>query len=70
MIFRTGRPVRIDDYHGVPGRIAAFVREQLGISSSVASPIVVEGRLWGVLFLHSEPRRPGRLPRADRRRRR
>jgi signal transduction histidine kinase len=53
-VSQTGRPVRIDDYHGVPGRIAAFVREELGISSSVASPIVVEGRLWGVLFLHSK----------------
>jgi signal transduction histidine kinase len=56
-VFQTGRPVRIDDYHGVPGRIAAFVREELGISSSVASPIVVEGRLWGVLFLHSKQTR-------------
>ncbi|HLX49425.1 MAG TPA: GAF domain-containing sensor histidine kinase [Streptosporangiaceae bacterium] len=53
-VFRTGRSVRIDDYRGVSGRIAAFVREELGISSSVASPIVVEGRLWGVLFLHSK----------------
>jgi signal transduction histidine kinase len=53
-IRRTGRSVRIDDYHGVPGRIAAFVREELGVSSSVASPIVVEGRLWGVLFVHSK----------------
>ncbi len=56
-VFRTGRPVRIDDYHGVPGRIAAFVREELGIRSSVASPIVVEGRLWGVLFLHAKQNR-------------
>jgi GAF domain-containing protein len=56
-VFETGRPVRIDDYHGVPGRIAAFVRDELGISSSVASPIVVEGRLWGVLFLHSKQTR-------------
>jgi signal transduction histidine kinase len=54
MIWRTGRPVRIDDYSGVPGRIAAFVREELGICSSHASPIVVEGRLWGTLFLHSK----------------
>jgi signal transduction histidine kinase len=53
-IARTGRPVRIDDYHGVPGRIAAFVREELGICSSVGSPIVVEGRLWGALFIHSK----------------
>jgi signal transduction histidine kinase len=54
MIWRTGRAVRIDDYSGVPGRIAAFVREQLGICSSVASPIIVERRLWGTLFLHSK----------------
>jgi signal transduction histidine kinase len=53
-ISRTGRPVRIDDYHGVPGRIAAFVREELGIGSSVGSPIVVEGRLWGALFVHAK----------------
>jgi signal transduction histidine kinase len=54
MVSKTGRSVRIDDYRGVPGCIAAFVREELGIVSSVATPIVVEGRLWGVLFLHSE----------------
>ena len=53
-VFWTGHSVRIDDYQGVPGRIAAFVREELGICSSVASPIVVEARLWGVLFLHSK----------------
>jgi PAS domain S-box-containing protein len=52
-IWKTRRPVRIDDYHGVPGSIAAFVRDELGISSSVGSPIVVEGRLWGALFVHS-----------------
>jgi PAS domain S-box-containing protein len=57
-IARTGRPVRIDDYHGVPGRIAAFVRDELGISSSVGSPIVVEGRLWGALFVHSKQTHP------------
>jgi signal transduction histidine kinase len=53
-IWRTGRPVRIDDYHGVPGRIATFVRDELGIGSSVGSPIVVAGRLWGALFVHSK----------------
>jgi signal transduction histidine kinase len=57
-ISRTGRPVRIDDYRGVPGRIAAFVRDELGIVSSVASPIVVEGRLWGTLFIHSRQTQP------------
>ena len=61
LVWKTGRPVRIDDYHGVPGRIAAFVRDELGIGSSVASPIIVEGRLWGTLFLHAMPSQP--LPR-------
>ena len=54
MVFRTGQSVRIESYEGVPGPIAAFVRDELGIASSVASPIVVEGRLWGVLFLHAK----------------
>ena len=58
MVWRTGRPVRIDDYDGVPGHIAAFVRGELGIGSSVASPIVVEGRLWGTLFVHAKPNQP------------
>jgi signal transduction histidine kinase len=54
MIWRTGRSVRIDDYQGVPGRVAEFVREELGVGASVGSPIVVEGRLWGALFVHSK----------------
>jgi signal transduction histidine kinase len=62
IVFRTARSVRIDDYHGVAGPIAVFVREELGVGASVASPIVVEGRLWGVLFLHSKQTR-GPFPR-------
>ncbi|MCW2542302.1 MAG: histidine kinase [Frankiales bacterium] len=54
MVWKTGQSVRIDDYRGVPGSIARFVRDELGVNSSVASPIVVEGRLWGLLFLHSK----------------
>jgi signal transduction histidine kinase len=53
-IARTGRSVRIDDDRGVPGRIAAFVRDELGIGSSVGSPIVADGRLWGALFVHAK----------------
>jgi signal transduction histidine kinase len=53
-IWRTGRPVRIDDYDGVPGPIAAFVRDELGVGSSAGSPIVVEGQLWGALFVHAK----------------
>ena len=52
-ILRTARPTREDDWGEVSGPIAAFVREDLGIRSSVGSPITVEGRVWGALFVHS-----------------
>jgi GAF domain-containing protein/ketosteroid isomerase-like protein len=47
-VLRTGKPQRKEDYGGAPGRIAATVRE-LGMHSAVASPIVVEGKTWGVI---------------------
>jgi PAS domain S-box-containing protein len=58
-VAKTRRPARVDDWDAVPGPIAAFVRE-LGINSSVASPILVDGRLWGALAVHSK--QAGRLP--------
>ena len=57
-ILNTRRPAREDDWAGVSGPIAAFVREQLGIRSTVGSPIVVEGRVWGALFVHSKQVEP------------
>jgi PAS domain S-box-containing protein len=57
-ISRTGRPTREDDWGEVAGPIAAFVREELGIRSSVGSPIIVEGRVWGGLFVHSTTGQP------------
>jgi PAS domain S-box-containing protein len=57
-IATTGRPAREDDWAGVSGPIAAFVREQLGINSSVGCPVVVEGRVWGALFIHSTSGEP------------
>jgi signal transduction histidine kinase len=57
-IARTGQSVRIDDYQSLPGRIAAFVREELGVGASIGSPILVEGRLWGALFVHSRQGQP------------
>jgi GAF domain-containing protein len=57
-IWRAGQPVRIADYRTVRGRIATFVREGLGIGSSVGSPILVEGQLWGALFVHAKQTDP------------
>ena len=42
----TGRPARLDDYTQAPGAYGERVR-QLGTRSGVATPIFVEGRLWG-----------------------
>jgi signal transduction histidine kinase len=53
----TRRPARVDDWKGVPGPIAAFVRD-LGISSSVGSPILVEEGLWGAVVVHTKQPHP------------
>ena len=53
----TSRPAREDDWAGAAGPIAVFVREELGVRSSVGSPIVVEGEVWGALFVHSKQTR-------------
>ena len=49
-MWRTGRPARADEdmWRGAAGPHADVLRA-LGIRSMVASPINVEGRLWGVV---------------------
>jgi GAF domain-containing protein len=47
-VLRTGRPARRDDYRAIPGAFADVIRG-MGIRSSVAIPIIVEGRIWGAL---------------------
>ncbi|MDQ3865391.1 MAG: CHASE3 domain-containing protein, partial [Actinomycetota bacterium] len=49
---RTGRPARTDSFDGPPGSLADCFR-RAGLSSGAASPIVVEGRLWGVVVVAS-----------------
>jgi len=52
--YRTGRPARVDsmDWSSGSGPVAATAR-RLGIVSTVVSPIVVEGRLWGAMSVSS-----------------
>jgi PAS domain S-box-containing protein len=45
---RTGRPTRMENYEGVPGPIAELARDT-GLEVSVGAPIVVDGRLWGIV---------------------
>jgi signal transduction histidine kinase len=52
---RTGRPARVEDYGLLTGEIASVVRDA-GMRSTVASPIVVERRLWGAMVILT-PRR-------------
>jgi GAF domain-containing protein len=61
MIAETRQATRVEDWSAVPGPIAQVVREQLGVTSSVGCPIMVEGRLWGAIAVHS--RQPEPLPR-------
>jgi len=52
-IAATARPAREDTWADVRGPIAHAVRDELGVRSSVGSPIIVEGRVWGALLVHS-----------------
>jgi signal transduction histidine kinase len=52
-------PIRIDSFEGAGGAIAAEA-QALGIGSSVGCPVVVEGRLWGVIAASSK--REGAFP--------
>ncbi|HEY0933703.1 MAG TPA: GAF domain-containing protein, partial [Trebonia sp.] len=45
-IRRSGRPERIDDYANVRGTSPA---EDLGVRASVGVPVIISGRLWGMI---------------------
>jgi signal transduction histidine kinase len=49
-VFRTGRSARVDqgDYSTASGPVASYLH-RVEARSAVASPIVVEGRLWGAM---------------------
>ncbi len=58
IVFETGRPARIDgDADTLSGSLGSAVRKT-GIRSSVATPITVEGRLWGVIVAGSTAQQP------------
>ena len=57
VVRQTGRPARVDSFAGALGPIAEEARA-LGIRSSVGCPIVVAGRLWGVIAASSKREEP------------
>jgi len=48
LVRHTERPARIDDYAGVEGSIGNAARTS-GVHSGVGAPVVVDGRVWGVV---------------------
>jgi GAF domain-containing protein len=56
-VFETGRPARIDSYADATGPVADDIRDR-GVRSAVETPIIVEGRLWGVMGLASTQEQP------------
>jgi signal transduction histidine kinase len=53
-VIRTHRPARLDDHHAVEGPL--YSRDDFGVGSSVAVPIIVDGRLWGMIGAVTEGR--------------
>jgi PAS domain S-box-containing protein len=56
-VLRTGLAARMDRYEGVPGVIAATLRE-LGIRFAVGVPVSVTGRTWGVMTVTTKGAEP------------
>ncbi len=52
LVAQTGRAARIDRYCDASGPLGDVVREA-GINSAVGTPILVDGRLWGVIVVAS-----------------
>src|SRR4051794_7719127 len=52
LVWRTGRPARVDTYDGLTGELAHRLRA-VGVRSAVAAPIVLDGRGWGAVIVSS-----------------
>jgi GAF domain-containing protein len=56
-VHRTGQAARMDDWESATGSVAAMATV-LGVRSAVASPIVVEGQLWGTMVAATNRSKP------------
>jgi signal transduction histidine kinase len=57
IVFETGRPARMDSFADASGPVGVSAREA-GYRSAVGSPIIVDGRLWGVMTAASSAEQP------------
>jgi signal transduction histidine kinase len=51
-VLKTGLPARLDGFADATGPIGAAA-QQMGVRSAVAAPIIVAGRLWGLVSVGS-----------------
>ena len=59
LVAETGKPARMDGYDDATGE-AADIARRYGWRSSIAAPIIVEDRVWGVMLVATE--RPETFP--------
>ena len=57
LVLETGRPARMDRYADASGPVGAAA-QAAGLRSAVATPIIVEGRLWGLIAAGSTLEQP------------
>jgi len=53
LVFETGRPAHIDSYSDSASGAVGVAGRERGIRSSVATPVIVEGRRWGAMIVGS-----------------
>jgi signal transduction histidine kinase len=56
-VWQSSRPARLDDYADASGALGEDARGR-GFRSSVGTPIIVDGRLWGLMVAASTRARP------------
>ena len=57
LVAETGKPARVEGYDDASGE-AADIARRFGWSSSIAAPVIVEGRLWGVMLVATQRPEP------------
>jgi GAF domain-containing protein len=57
IVAETGKPARVDGYDDASGEAADIARRH-GWRSSIAAPIIVEGRVWGVMLVATQRSEP------------
>jgi signal transduction histidine kinase len=60
-VLRSGRPSRLDTYGGATGRLAE-IRDRFGLRSMIGAPVMVGGRVWGLVTIGVISSRPEALP--------